>query len=137
MAIPSRLDRRVRERAGHGCEYCRLPQTVYPWTFQVDHIRAEQHGGKTQSTNLALACPRCNRRKGPNLAGIDKLTHQLTPLYNPRRDCWTEHFRWHGPRLVGLTAVGRVTIQVLGMNDPEDIRLRRMLIAEGVFPPLA
>jgi hypothetical protein len=108
---------------------------AYPWTFQVDHIIAEQHRGKTQLNNSSLACPRCNRRKGPNLSGIDIQTRQLTPLYHPRRDRWSDHFRWRGPRLIGLTPIGRVTIQVLNINHPDDIKLRRMLIAEGVFPP--
>src|SRR5437868_1351097 len=109
MAVPIELDRRVRERAQELCEYCRLPQAVYPWTFQIDHIVAEQHRGKTQMNNLALACPRCNRAKGPNLSGIDTQTRRLTPLFHPRRDRWTDHFRWRGPRLLGVSPVGRVT----------------------------
>jgi hypothetical protein len=56
-------------------------------------------------------------------------------LFNPRKDRWSEHFWWKGPRLVGLTANGRVTVHVLGINHPERLRLRRELIAEGVFPP--
>ena len=135
MALSRELDRRVRKRAKQLCEYCRLPQAAYSWTFQVDHIIAEQHGGKALLNNLSLACPRCNRRKGPNLSGIDAQTRQLTPLFHPRRDRWGDHFRWRGPRLVGLTPIGRVTIQVLSINHPEDIRLRRLLIVEGVFPP--
>ncbi len=135
MAVSSELDHRVRARAKELCEYCLLPQSAYPLTFQVDHIIAEQHLGKTRLNNLALACPRCNRRKGPNLSGIDTQTRQLTPLYHPRRDRWSDHFRWRGPRLVGLTPIGRVTIQVLNINHPEDVKLRRMLIGEGAFPP--
>ncbi len=136
MTVPANLDRRVRERAKELCEYCRLPQAFYPWTFQIDHIVAEQHLGKTQMNNLTLACPRCNRCKGPNLSGIDVQTHELTPLFHPRRDRWADHFRWRGPRLLGLTSVGRVTIQVLNINHPDDIKLRRALIGEGIFPIL-
>ena len=135
MAVSLVLDRRVRERANGLCEYCRIPQAAYPWTFQIDHVIAEQHHGKTQMANLALACPRCNRCKGPNLSGIDMQTRQLTPLFHPRRDRWADHFRWRGPRLIGLTPIGRVTVQVLQINHPDDIRLRRTLIAEGIFPP--
>src|SRR5262245_51190055 len=130
MTVPSGLERRVRERAKERCEYCRLPQAAYPWTFQIDHVVAEQHRGRTKLNNLALACPRCNRNKGPNLAGIDSKTREITPLFHPRRDVWDDHFRWRGPRLIGLTAVGRVTIQVLKINHPEDVELRRTLIAE-------
>ena len=135
MSVSTELDRRVRQRAKGHCEYCRLPQSIYPLTFQIDHIVAEQHHGKTQMNNLALACPRCNRCKGPNLAGIDPKTHQLSALFHPRRDRWREHFRWYGPRILGSTPIGRVTIQVLNLNHPDDLRLRRVLIAEGAFPP--
>ena len=134
MAVPVELDRRVRVRAGGKCEYCLLPQSAYPLTFQVDHIIAEQHRGRTLLSNLALACPRCNRSKGPNLSGLDARTRRITPLFHPRRDRWADHFRWRGPRLVGLTPTGRVTIQVLNINHPEDLKLRRLLIAEGAFP---
>jgi hypothetical protein len=135
MPVPADLDRRVRARAKGLCEYCQLPQSVYPWAFQVDHIIARQHGGKTQTSNLALACPRCNRNKGPNIAGLDGKTRQLVPLYHPRRDRWAEHFRWRGPRLLGRTSVGRATIRVLGINHPDIVSLRRELITEGIFPP--
>jgi hypothetical protein len=65
---------------------------------------------------------------------MDAQTRQLTPLFHPRRDRWADHFRWRGPRLVGVPPVGRVTIQVLNINHPEDVKLRRLLIAEGIFP---
>jgi hypothetical protein len=110
-----------------------LPQSAYPLPFQVDHIIADQHGGKATFNNLAWACPRCNRYKGPNIASIDRETRKLVSLYNPRRDQWGKHFRWRGPRLVGLTPTGRVTIRVLVINDPAAVKVRRELIAEGVF----
>jgi len=80
-------------------------------------------------------CEYCNRNKGPNLVGIDKKTREIAKLYHPRRDRWAEHFRWHGPRLRGLTPTGRATIQVLAINDSLAVALRRELILEGVFPP--
>ena len=132
MAVSVALERKVRERADGVCEYCRLPEAVYDLPFEVDHIIAEQHGGKTRLNNLCLACLRCNRSKGPNIAGIESGT--LVPLFHPRRDRWDEHFAWRGPRFRGLTAVGRVTIQVFAINHPLRIRMRRVLIAEGRFP---
>ncbi|HKI20105.1 MAG TPA: HNH endonuclease signature motif containing protein [Isosphaeraceae bacterium] len=135
MPVSNDLDRRVRQRAKGFCEYCRLPQAFDPWAFHVDHVIANQHGGKSQLNNLALACSRCNRNKGPNIAGFDKYNSEIVRLYHPRRDKWTDHFRWRGPRLLGLTPFGRVTIRVLAINHPEAVALRRELIAEGVFPP--
>jgi 5-methylcytosine-specific restriction endonuclease McrA len=46
----------VRERANHCCEYCRFPQAFSSTAFQIDHIFARQHGGRTVAANLALAC---------------------------------------------------------------------------------
>ena len=117
------------------CEYCRLPQSKYALTFAIEHIIARQHRGKTRLNNLALSCPRCNRNKGPNIAGIDSETNELTTLYHPRRHRWADHFRWRGPKLIGLTPEGRATVHLLGINQPSAIKLRRELIAEGAFPP--
>ena len=61
----------VRTRAGYRCEYCQLHQDHSNLTFHVEHIVAKQHRGSDDVDNLALACHRCNLRKGPNLTGID------------------------------------------------------------------
>src|SRR5437762_797717 len=129
------LDEFVWERAHHCCEYCWMPQNYDELPFEIDHVVAKQHGGKTVASNLALACFADNHHKGTNLAGIDPNTRKRTWLFNPRRHRWMRHFRWAGPILVGRTAVGRATIAVLGINLAHRIRHRAQLIAEGVFPP--
>jgi hypothetical protein len=129
------LEQRVRSRAGAACEYCRMPQSAFRFSFPLDHITAKQHGGKRQFNNLALACTKCNLYKGPNLSGIDPLAGRIVPLFHPRRDSWADHFQWRGPRIVGLTPTGRATIRVLNMNNPASVSIRRSLIAEGRFPP--
>lgn len=130
------LAQRVRERAAHACEYCRMPQEYYPTVpFPIDHIIARQHGGLTTFGNLALSCLHDNSHKGPNIAGLDPLTGKLTKLFHPRRHRWERHFRWDGPYLLGLTDVGRTTVAVLAMNDPDVVRVRRALIEENLFPP--
>ena len=48
-------------------------------------------------------------------------------------DSWVEHFEWSGATLVGLTAIGRTTIEVLEINLPHRIALRKALIAEQRF----
>ena len=129
------LDRQVRERARNCCEYCKLPAAISVFTFPIDHIIADQHGGRTTFENLALSCPHDNYHKGPNIAGLDPLTGRLTRLFNPRRQRWNARFAWDGPRLVGKTTVRRTTIRVLNMNHPEAVRLRWLLIEAGLFPP--
>jgi len=125
----------VRDRANDCCEYCQLPQAWSSTRFQFDHIIAEQHGGKTTASNLALTCLADNNHKGPNLAGIDPKTNKRTWLFNPRRQKWSRHFRWQGPVLHGRTPVGRATIAVLAINQSHRVAQRAALIGEGVFPP--
>jgi len=81
--------------------------------------------------NLALACHRCNLRKGPNLTGIDPVSGEMVPLFHPRRDQWTEHFLFRGVRIEGLTPVGRATVHVLGMNDTRRLELRSELLFQN------
>lgn len=133
--MDKRLDQEVRRRAKDICEYCRMPQTFYRHRFVIDHIIARQHGGPTTPENLALCCLPCNRYKGPNVAGIDPESGELTRLFHPRRDRWADHFEWHGPELVGLAPIGRATVAVLAMNHSKYVAVRHALIAEGVFPP--
>jgi hypothetical protein len=83
----------VRRRVGDVCEYCRLPQASSRFVcFHVEHIIARQHRGSSHEDNLALSCGYCNYHKGPNIAGLDPETGQLVPLFNPRRNRWSDHF---------------------------------------------
>jgi len=103
--------------------------------FQIDHIIARKHGGITILNNLCLACFACNHHKGSNIAGLEEKTRRVVPLFHPRRQKWLRHFRWDGPFLVGRTAVGRVTVAVLGINLCHRVALRQGLIDAGLFPP--
>lgn len=123
----------VYQRAAGLCEYCRLPADVFPLTFHVDHITPRQHGGAAELDNLALACMHCNRHKGPNLAGLDPVNGEMVTLFNPRRHVWANHFEWLGSELLGRTAIGRATVRVLGINDPDFRSVREALRREGRF----
>lgn len=129
------LRRQVILRAASICEYCQMPACFDVLPFEIDHIVARKHQGVTSADNLALSCFSCNAYKGPNIAGIDEQTGEVTRLYHPRRDDWAVHFAWSGPVLLGRSAVGRVTIAVLDINEPDRIAVRQSLIEEGVFPP--
>src|SRR5215213_4153912 len=121
----------VRFRAGFRCEYCRVPEASSDIPFPVDHIIARQHGGQTEPANLALACPRCNAHKGPNLATIEWPASELIRLYHPRQDQWNSHFRWEGAAIVGNTQVGRATARLLDMNSERRVATRLWLMQEG------
>lgn len=125
----------VRSRAGDRCEYCRFHQSHEPfYRFHIEHIVAEVHGGTGHADNLALACHHCNERKGTNLSGIDPRTGRVMRLFDPRRQRWSDHFRFDGPLVVGRTMIGRATVRVLAMNARDRVELRAEIMAEGVFP---
>jgi len=131
MARLSRtLELEVRHRAGGRCEYCLFPEFATDLPFHIDHIIAQKHGGQNESENLAWACFSCNLRKGPNIAGLDPQTGELTPLFNPRGDVWGDHFAWDGLVLRGKTAIGRATVAVLDINHVDSVTVREALREE-------
>jgi hypothetical protein len=116
----------IVDRAGNRCEYCQRHQSATESPFEVEHIVARKHHGPTDENNLCLSCIACNQFKGPNIAGIDPQTSEISRLFHPRNDVWGEHFEWNGDVLVGLTAIGRATIDVLKINDDSRILLREL-----------
>lgn len=132
--IPIALRREVIERAGHCCEYCRLSQDDNYFTFHVDHIISEKHAGATVSDNLCLSCPSCNIIKGSDIAGADPASGKATFLYHPRQQLWAEHFELNGATIIGKTAAGRLTVQLMQLNSPERVTERAGLIELGRYP---
>lgn len=130
--MDAQLRQRVRERAGHRCEYCRLRQREEDESpFHVEHITARQHGGTDDDGNLALACCWCNALKGPNLSSLDPDTGALTRLFHPRRDRWDDHFRREGAQIAGLTDIGRTTAWLLRFNEADNLAQRELLLELG------
>jgi len=52
-------------------------------------------------------------------------------LFNPRIDRWSEHFSRQGAFTVGKTLIGRATVAVLDMNEPERLEMRAALHCGG------
>ncbi|HEY2083878.1 MAG TPA: HNH endonuclease [Verrucomicrobiae bacterium] len=123
--MDDRLRQLVRRRAKDCCEYCQLRQDQEPLSFHIEHIIPRQHGGKDLSNNLGLACHHCNLRKGTNLSGLDPKTDKLTRLFHPRLDDWSDHFSNRSGEIVGISAIGRTTVQVLRMNEDGRLELRQ------------
>ena len=126
----------VAERAHGRCEYCNAPEEVFNFAFEVEHIRPVSSGGGHEPENLALACHSCNRYKSDYTHSIDEATNQVVPLFNPRRDVWTEHFRVEKltAEIAGISATGRVTVARLQMNRPRHVIARLRWMQFGVFP---
>lgn len=106
------------------------------YSHEVDHVIALKHGGKTVQENLVLACLPCNRHKGSDLTSLDPLTGEITPLFNPRTQVWSEHFELEGGLIKGVSAVGRTTVFLLKMNEVKRLQLRQALASQGLYPNL-
>jgi HNH endonuclease len=65
------LRQSVWQRAGFRREYCQLPQEYSILLFEIDHVIARKHRGKTILSNLALCCFYDNSFKGSDIASID------------------------------------------------------------------
>jgi hypothetical protein len=122
--IPAALRQQVIERAHDRCEYCGLSQEGQAAKFHIDHVVPLAMDGETSLDNLALACVSCSLHKGARQSLTDPETGQETTVFNPRQEMWSDHFRWDGTRLAGLTPVGRATIDALRMNRPVIVAIR-------------
>lgn len=118
----------VRRRASRRCEYCRRPEGIDYFGHHVDHIIAQKHGGTSDLDNLAWACAFCNRAKGTDLASYDRDARTVVLLYNPRTQHWQDHFKMDGLTIIGITPVGKVTIQLLQMNRKDQLEVRQQLM---------
>jgi 5-methylcytosine-specific restriction endonuclease McrA len=131
--VPAALRRRVVEQAGNRCEYCGIPESATFAAHELDHIIARKHGGQTKADNLALSCALCNKHKGSDVTSVDPEMGDITPLFNPRQDRWSDHFQFDQGRIVGLTPKGRATVHVLQLNQPERVEERARLMETGTY----
>jgi hypothetical protein len=129
------LETIVLARAASRCEYCLMHQELQGATFHIEHVIPAGRGGKTDVDNLALACPSCNLHKSDRVQIVDSETGELTTLFHPRIDSWSDHFAWDGYKLIGKTAIGRATIAALDLNHPRRHRVRQAEEMFGWFPP--
>jgi hypothetical protein len=66
---------------------------------------------------LTLQCPNCSLRKADKIAAIDPQSGQSITLFHPVSQVWEEHFRRLDDAMcIGVTPVGRATVEALQMN---------------------
>jgi HNH endonuclease len=133
--VSASLRRMVFDRADGNCEYCLIPESLALASHQVDHAVSEKHGGETVSENLALSCSFCNQAKGSDVGSIDAETGEYIRLYHPRRDRWVDHFQINQEtgEILGMSAIGRVTVRLLQMNRSAYLPERLLLLQAGVL----
>lgn len=123
----------VVKRSSNCCEYCLAPADyAFDGAYHIDHIIAESHGGSNELDNLALACPMCNALKGSNLSTYLAEKDEVIQLFHPRKDAWLKHFHCKDSgEIVPLSDIGRGTIRLLKLNNPETVQLRKALRSIG------
>src|SRR6185503_6037373 len=124
----------VAERAAHRCEYCRAPEAIFNFPFEVEHIVPLSRAGGDDDSNLALACRACNVHKSAFLVSPDAVTQTEVSLFNPRRDLWPEHFELNTETglITGVSPVGRASIARLQMNRAAQMAARLTWIKLGL-----
>jgi hypothetical protein len=119
------------------CEYCVSPSNFCPDSFQFDHIVAYSFGGASDGGNLAYSCGNCNLYKQNRTHHADPMTGSLVRLFHPRQQLWTDHFCWSDDELhiLGMTPIGRATVELLQVNRTGNVNLRSLLKLVGLHPP--
>lgn len=132
--MPTALRKEIRQRAEFRCEYCHLSEADAFLTFEADHVIAEKHGGTTDINNLACSCFDCNRFKGSDISSIDSVKDKIVPLFNPRTQIWSRHFTVSDGEIIGRTATGRATVNLLKFNLPTRVEVRQLLVLKKHWP---
>jgi hypothetical protein len=105
--------------------------------MHIEHLTPRAQGGRSVRMNLWLSCAWCNSYKGTQTEAVGPETGMRVGLFNPRIQVWSEHFRWtdDGLRILGLTVVGRATVEALRLNNPYIVPARRLWVVAGWHPP--
>lgn len=135
--ITAAQQQQVIERANRRCEYCKCSMDYSSQPFEIEHIIPIAEAGETSLANLALACGSCNGHKYTKVEAIDPVSQTQVPLYHPRQQIWQDHFGWSADylQIIGLTAIGRATVESLKLNRPGVINMRKLLLMAGLHPP--
>ena len=135
--VSAELRRLVVARAEGLCEYCLIAEEDTFYGCEVDHIISEKHGGLTVDANLAFACAFCNWSKGSDVGSIEWGNGEFVRFFSPRTDRWADHFVLAENRIEKVTAIGAVTIRILGFNSRERLLERLTLQEMKRYPSLA
>jgi 5-methylcytosine-specific restriction endonuclease McrA len=77
---------KIAQRANHRCEYCKVPEVVFNFPCEVEHIIPLSRQGTNDETNLALSCRSCNLRKGIRISGIESRSNLEARFFHPRKE---------------------------------------------------
>ena len=135
--INKRTKKIVFHRAQFICEYCLIPASHTPQSFNGEHIIPVSKNGTDDLDNLACACGGCNSSKSDKTHARDPFDRKIVPLFHPRQMLWYDHFVW-SPDCIevrGITPTGRATVQALNLNRAGLMNLRHLLFKARIHPP--
>jgi len=132
------LRQRISQQASARCGYCLTQEVVSGIPLTLEHLVPKAKGGEDIEENLWLSCRLCNEAKGVLTEARDPETGARVPLFNPRRQRWREHFRWNqaGTHIIGITPIGRATVEVLLLNCELRLLARTLWVEAGWHPPI-
>jgi hypothetical protein len=135
--VPGPLRQRIRAAARDRCGYCLSSQRYAMSKLEIEHAIPRALGGLDDESNLWLSYGLCNRYKGSQTTGVDPVEDARVSLFNPRTQVWNEHFRWSpdGTLILGLTPIGRATVDTLRLNNDLAVEVRRNWVLAGWHPP--
>jgi HNH endonuclease len=135
--ISKKIKKFVFERAGFICEYCLALLAYSPQPFDAEHVIPVSKDRSDDVDNLACACGGCNGSKYNKTHAADPFDGKIVPLFHPRQMSWNEHFIWSPDflHIVGITAIGRATVEALDLNRIGLLNFRRALLRLGAHPP--
>ena len=135
--ISVKLREKIIQTAKNRCGYCQNPQDLVPIPFEIEHITPKAAGGADDEENLWLSCGVCNSFKHAKTHAVDPQNNSEIRLFNPRKQSWNEHFEFGFDKseIVGKTACGRATVIALKLNNQRAVKMRKLWISVGWFPP--
>ncbi len=135
--VSAEIRKRILALSNKLCEYCKSPKDFSTDLYAFDHIIPVALGGKTVFINMAYSCGGCNSYKNQKIAGFDEVENIEVSLFHPRIQNWDEHFTWSDDftKVIGITAIGRATINTLKLNRQEVMNFRRVLVLADEHPP--
>ena len=105
----------LKEEFGRQCIYCRkVDVDLDPSAFHVDHYKPKSLYPhlKTEYTNLFYSCAHCNIFKNDHPS-----SNAQDEIPNPCSHVMSQHLRFSGDQIDGLTENGKFTEELLRLND--------------------
>lgn len=114
------------------CAYCECKLAVESKYVEVEHFFCKEHhpGRVLDWMNLLPACKRCNGSKGHHNVAID-------PILDPYDSRPPEHLSLRLYRIVGITGIGQLTVEVLRLNDSDRLVAVRFEVGEWIIEAVA